>query len=459
MVSKTFKKRMNQKPFLIEICNKFNDYGKEFWMVGGAVRDFLLKEDTEDFDFATNATPEEILEVLSGSGYRTTEVGRDFGTIAVHVEDQTLHITTYRRDEYNKDSRKPEVVKISELHEDLSRRDFTINAIAYNPITNSLEDPFGGIKDLALGNLKTPRDPLISFSDDPLRMLRACRFISKYEFSINSEMFKAIEKESERLAIVSLERVRDELSKMLLGKKPSLGLRVFVESGLSNYVIPEINELKMEKDPDHHHKDIYEHTLVVTDTVSPDLPLRLAALFHDIAKPRTKGIDGDKVHFRHHEIVGGKMTKKIMEKLRYDKTLIKKVVRLVELHLRPHTFKMGWTDSAVRRYIVDAADEIQELNELVRADVTTKNIRKKEEIHEYLDNLQERIVEVSEKEEISKMRPPISGDEVMRELAIDPGPLVGKIMEALYEQRINEGLVSKEEALDLARETKKKESE
>lgn len=450
---------MNQKPFLIEICNKFNDYGKEFWMVGGAVRDFLLKEDTEDFDFATNATPEEILEVLSGSGYRTTEVGRDFGTIAVHVEDQTLHITTYRRDEYNKDSRKPEVVKISELHEDLSRRDFTINAIAYNPITNSLEDPFGGIKDLALGNLKTPRDPSISFSDDPLRMLRACRFISKYEFSINSEMFKAIEKESERLAIVSLERVRDELSKMLLGKKPSLGLRVFVESGLSNYVIPEINELKMEKDPDHHHKDIYEHTLVVTDTVSSDLPLRLAALFHDIAKPRTKGIDGDKVHFRHHEIVGGKMTKKIMEKLRYDKTLIKKVVRLVELHLRPHTFKMGWTDSAVRRYIVDAADEIQELNELVRADVTTKNIRKKEEIHEYLDNLQERIVEVSEKEEISKMRPPISGDEVMRELAIDPGPLVGKIMEALYEQRINEGLVSKEEALDLARETKKKESE
>ena len=272
-------------------------------------------------------------------------------------------------------------------------------------------------------------------------------------------MFKAIEKESERLAIVSAERVRDELSKMLLGKKPSLGIRVFVESGLSNYVIPEINELKMEKDPDHHHKDIYEHTLVVTDTVSPGLPLRLAALLHDIAKPRTKGLDGEKVHFRHHEIVGGKMTKKIMEKLRYEKTLIKKVVRLVELHLRPHTFKMGWSDSAVRRYIVDAAEEIHELNELVRADVTTKNKRKKEEIYGYLDNLHERIIEVSEKEEISKMRPPISGDEVMKELDIEPGPLVGKIMEALYEQRINEGLVSKEEALDLARETKKIESE
>ncbi len=407
----------------------------------------------------TNLTKKEIIEVLSDNGYRFTKVGIEFGTIAVHIENRTLHITTYRRDEYDKDSRKPEVVKVNELHEDLSRRDFTINAIAYDPIKNSIEDPFGGVKDLALGKLKTPRDPSASFSDDPLRMLRACRFISKYEFSIDNEMFKAIEKESERLAIVSAERVRDELSKMLVGKKPSLGIRVFVESGLSNYVIPEINELKMEKDPDHHHKDIYEHTLVVTDTVSPDLPLRLAALLHDIAKPRTKGLDGEKVHFRHHEIVGGKMTKKIMEKLRYEKTLTKKVVRLVELHLRPHTFKMGWSDSAVRRYIVDAAEEIHELNELVRADVTTKNTRKKEEIYGYLDNLHERIIEVSEKEEISKMRPPISGDEVMKELDIEPGPLVGKIMEALYEQRINEGLVSKEEALDLARETKKIESE
>jgi poly(A) polymerase len=399
-----------------------------------------------------------MLELLSDGGYRTTEIGRDFGTIEVQIEDQTIHITTYRRDEYDKGSRKPEVVTVSELHEDLSRRDFTINAIAYDPIENSIEDPFNGVKDLAIGKLKTPRGPSVAFSEDPLRMLRVCRFISKYEFSIDNEMFKAIEENSERLTIVSAERVRDELSKMLLGKKPSLGIRVFVESGLSNYVMPEINELKMEKDPDHHHKDIYEHTLIVTDTVSPELSLRLAALFHDIAKPRTKGIDGDKVHFRHHEIVGGKMTKKIMDKLRYDKTLIKKVVRLVELHLRPHTFKMGWTDSAVRRYIVDAADEIHELNELVRADVTTKNTKKKKEIYGYLDNLQERIIEVSEKEEVSKMRPPISGDDVMKELAIDPGPLVGIIMEALYEQRIDEGLVSKEEALDLARETKKKES-
>ncbi len=449
---------MNEKTFLIDICKNFNDFGKEFWMVGGAVRDFLLEEDTDDFDFATNATTEEMLEILSEGGYRTTEVGRDFGTIEVYIEDQTLHITTYRRDEYDMGSRKPEVAKVSGLQEDLSRRDFTINAIAYDPIKDSLEDPFKGIKDLSLGKLKTPRDPSVAFSEDPLRMMRACRFISTYEFSIDNTMFKAIEQESERIAIVSAERIRDELSKILLGRKPSLGIRVLVESGLSNYVIPEINELKMEKDPDHKHKDIYEHTLVVMDTVSPELPLRLAALFHDIAKPITKGVDGDKVHFRHHEIVGGKMTRKIMEKLRYDKALIKKVVRLVELHLRPHTFKMGWTDSAVRRYIVDAADEIQELNELVRSDVTTKNSKKREEIYGHLDSLQERILEVSEKEEISKMRPPITGDDVMKELSIEPGPLVGKIMKALYEQRINEGEVSKDEAMALAREIMKREA-
>ena len=213
----------------------------------------------------------------------------------------------------------------------------------------------------------------------------------------------------------------------------------------------------MEKDPEHHHKDVYEHTLVVIDTVSATLPLRLAALLHDIAKPRTKGIDGDKVHFRHHEIVGGKMTKKIMENLRYDKALINKVMRLVELHLRPHTFKMGWTDSAVRRYIVDASNEIEELNELVRSDVTTGNTRKREEIYGYLDNLQERILEVTKKEEVRNMRPPVSGNDVMKELDLESGPLVGKIMKELYEQRINDGLVSIEKALELAKSIKKKE--
>ena len=459
MVSKTFKNKIDDRKYIVEICRQFNSFGKELWLVGGAVRDFLLDIDTDDFDFTTNATTEEILEVLSAASYITTEVGRDFGTIGAHLEDKTFHITSYRKDEYSKDSRKPTTKETTSLIEDLSRRDFTINAIAYNPLEDHIEDPFKGIKDLGSGDLKTPKEPASTFSEDPLRMLRACRFVSKYEFSINKEMFESLKEESHRIKIVSTERIREELSKMLLGKKPSLGLRLFVESGLSTYIIPEINDLKMETDPDHHHKDVYEHTMVVTDTVSATLPLRLAALLHDIAKPKTKGIDGKKVHFRHHEVIGGKMTKKIMERLKYEKALIKKTQRLVELHLRPHTFKMGWTDSAVRRYIVDAAEEIGELNELVRADVTTKNEKKKIEIYGHLDNLEKRIEEVSEKEEVKKMRPPITGNDVMKELNLKPGPLVGKIMKELYEQRINEGLVSVEEALRLANKIKKENSQ
>ena len=325
MVSKIFKKQIDERPFITEIATKFNKSGKELWLVGGAVRDFLLEVETDDFDFTTNATTSEILEFFSDEKYTTSEIGREFGTIAVHIDNKTLHITTYRKDKYEKKSRKPEIIEVNQLYEDLSRRDFTINSIAYDPIKEIIEDPFKGIKDLSSGSLKTPKEPELTFSEDPLRMLRVCRFLSKYEFSIDNEIFNSMEKEAHRIGIVSMERIRDELSKMLLGVKPSLGIRVFVESGLSKYVIPEINELKMEKDPEHHHKDVYEHTLVVTDTVSPTLPLRLAGLLHDIAKPRTKGIDGDKVHFRHHEIVGEKMTKKIMENLRYDKALTKKV--------------------------------------------------------------------------------------------------------------------------------------
>jgi len=457
MVSKIFKKQIDERPFITEIATKFNESGKDFWLVGGAVRDFLLEVATDDFDFTTNATTDEILEFFSDGKYTTSEIGREFGTIAVYIEDKTLHITTYRKDKYDKKSRKPEIIGVNQLYEDLSRRDFTMNSIAYDPIKEIIEDPFKGIKDLSSGSLKTPKEPTTAFSEDPLRMLRVCRFLSKYEFSIDNEIFNSMEKEAHRIQIVSMERIRDELSKMLLGAKPSLGIRVFVESGLSKHIIPELNQLKMEKDPEHHHKDVYEHTLVVIDTVSATLPLRLAGLLHDIAKPITKGIDGDKVHFRHHEIVGGKMTKKIMENLRYDKALINKVMRLVELHLRPHTFKMGWTDSAVRRYIVDASNEIEELNELVRSDVTTGNTRKREEIYGYLDNLQERILEVTKKEEVRNMRPPVSGDDVMKELDLESGPLVGKIMKELYEQRINDGLVSIEKALELAKSIKKKE--
>ena len=281
-------------------------------------------------------------------------------------------------------------------------------------------------------------------------MLRVCRFISTHGFSPDNETYVAMRDNTERIKIVSTERIRDEISKLLIGKNPSLGLRTFVESGLSSYIVPELNALKIEVDPNHHHKDVYEHTLTVVDNVSATLVRRLGALFHDIAKPNTKGIENGKVHFRHHEVVGAKMTKRILQELKYDKKTIKDVALLVELHLRPHTFKMGWTDSAVRRYIVDAGEVLDDLNNLVRADVTTKNKQKAQEIYEKLDEMENKIKDVLEKEEMSKLRPPITGDEIMEIFNLEPGPKVGLIMKALYEQRINEGEVSKEDAIKLA---------
>ena len=259
----------------------------------------------------------------------------------------------------------------------------------------------------------------------------------------------------ERIKIISVERIRDELNKLLLGNDAPMGIRALVESGLSSYIIPEINELKMEVDPKHHHKDVYEHSLEVLSGVPPRLSLRMGALLHDIAKPNTKGIENGKVHFRHHEVVGARMTKKILKRLKYDNKTIEDVAQLVEQSARPHTFKMGWTDSAVRRYIVDAGHMLEDLNALVRADVTTKNKQKKREIHQTLDEMEKRIEEVKAKEELSKIRPALSGDEIMEHFNIQPGPKVGVIMKALYEQRINDGEVSKEDALKLAEETYK----
>ena len=287
-------------------------------------------------------------------------------------------------------------------------------------------------------------------------MIRLCRFISTHGFAPDNETFKSIQQNIERVEIVSKERIRDEFSKLVTGDNVAMGIQALVESNLIDYIIPEIRDLKIEVDPNHHHKDVYEHTLQVTSKVSPDLILRLSALLHDIAKPATKGIDNGKVHFRHHEVVGARMTKEILSKLKYPKKLISSVALLVENHLRPHTYKMGWTDSAVRRYIIDAGDVLNELNELVRCDVTTKNNEKAETIYKYLDDLEKRIKEVKEKEELKKLRPPVDGNEIMKILKIEPGPSLGKIMESLYEQRINEGEVSKEEAIELAKEVYKK---
>ena len=456
MVPTTLTNALDKKPFLKEVSNSYEKAGFEIYLVGGAVRDGILGIATKDFDFTTNASPEDSLEVLRNKGYKTTEIGKAFGTIETTIEECSLHITTYREDTYDKDSRKPEVKTSRNLDKDLSRRDFTINALAYDMNKNEIIDPYSGLKDLSEGIIRTPDSPNISFSDDPLRMLRACRFISTHGFTPNSEVFEAITKNLERIQIVSTERIRDEFTKLLTGENPSLGIKAFVESGLSQRIMPELDELKIEVDPNHHHKDVYEHTMVVVDRVSPTLVSRMSALLHDIGKPKTKGVEKGKVHFRHHEVVGAKMSKKIMKRLKYDNRTINDVALLVENHLRPHTFKMGWTDSAVRRYIIDAGDLISELNELVRADITTKNKEKYEEINKYLDEMEERIKEVTQKEELSKLRPPISGDEIMKMFNLEPGPDVGKIMKALYEQRINDGEVSKEEATKLAKEVYKK---
>ena len=456
MVPTTLLNVLDEKPFLKELSNLYAKNGFQIYLVGGAVRDGILGIETKDFDFTTNASSEDSIKMLNKNKYKTTEIGRAFGTIETTVGDYSIHITTYREDKYNKDSRKPEIKTSGELETDLSRRDFTVNAIAYDINNSEIIDPHGGLKDLSEGLIRTPDTADISFSDDPLRMLRACRFVSTHGFTPNNELFKAISKNVERIEIVSTERIRDEFTKLLTGKEPSLGLKAFVESGLSELIMPELNELKIEVDPKHHHKDVYEHTMVVLDRVSPTLVSRMSALLHDIGKPKTKGIENGKVHFRHHEVVGAKMSKKILKRLKYDNETIKKVSLLVENHLRPHTFKMGWTDSAVRRYIIDAGGLLEELNDLVRADITTKNKAKYEEINKYLDEMEERIKEVAEKEELSKLRPPISGDEIMDMFDLEPGPSVGVIMKALYEQRINDGEVSKEEAIKLAEQVYKK---
>lgn len=451
MVPRTLLELIDNNQFLKIISDIYFSNNFEFYLVGGAVRDGILGLSTSDFDFTTNALPDESVELLNSHGYKTTEIGKAFGTIELKIENNSVHITTYREDTYEKASRNPSIESISNLALDLSRRDFTINAIAFSLEDNTIVDPYGGIKDLSNGILTTPDNPTISFADDPLRMLRLCRFVSTHGFAPDDETYNAMRENVERIKIVSKERIRDEFSKLLIGKNPSNGLRIFVASGLTTYTIPEINDLKMEIDPMHHHKDVYEHTLTVVDGVSPKLVSRLGALFHDIAKPKTRGIENGKVHFRHHEVVGAKMTKRILKDLKYDNKTIKDVALLVELHLRPHTFKMGWTDSAVRRYIVDSGNVLKELNNLVRADVTTKNKNKAKEIYENLDEMERRINEVLEKEEMSKLRPPVMGNEIMKILDIEPGPTVGIVMKALYEQRINDGEVSKEEAIKLAK--------
>ena len=429
----------------------FTEAGEELYLVGGSVRDAFLGRGVDDYDFATSARPDKVAALLEKWADSVYRVGEAFGTVGAQKDGHTIEITTFRREVYRDDSRKPTVTFSDDIKTDLSRRDFTVNAIALSLTDLTPVDPYSGLADLAAGVLRTPLDPEISFGDDPLRMLRLFRFQATLGFEPDPAAVEAVRRMAARLEIISAERIRDELSRLMVAPLPGEALTMVVDTGLSEYFLPELSRLAMEQDPYHRHKDVLAHTLAVVDKTSPELVLRLAALLHDVGKPDTRAFGPGGVSFHHHEVVGARMARGRLKELRYPNELIEDVARLVFLHLRPHTLKMGWTDSAVRRYVRDAGHLLEKLNELVRCDVTTANPRREMAIQASLDELEERIGELAAEEEIAKLRAPIDGHQVMAYLGIEPGPLVGEIMDILLEKRIDDGPYPVEEAYDTVR--------
>jgi poly(A) polymerase len=440
----------------------FDTAGHEIALVGGPVRDAFLGRSSADFDFATSATPEESERLLGRWGDARWDMGREFGTIGARKADLTVEVTTYRADTYDANSRKPVVAFGDSLEGDLARRDFTVNAMAVKLPSRQFVDLFGGLEDLAGGVLRTPVEPEVSFGDDPLRMLRAARFASQLGFEVEQGTFEAIRVLRERISIVSAERVRDELTRLMLGASPRAGLTLLVDSGLADLVIPELTALRLEADEHHRHKDVYEHTLTVVEQAidletgpegpvpAPDLVLRLAALFHDIGKPATRAFEpGGVVTFHHHEVVGAKMAARRLKALRFDKATIQSVAKLTELHLRFHGYgEAKWTDAAVRRYVSDAGDQLERLHRLTRADCTTRNRRKADRLSFAYDDLEQRIAVLREREELASIRPDLNGTEIMRILELGPGPLVGKAYAHMLAIRMDRGPLSPEDAHD-----------
>ncbi len=437
-----------------ELAGLFADAGHRLYLVGGSVRDALLDRPNSDLDFATDARPDEIEEIVRPWAADLYLAGKTYGTIGAIRSGRIHEITTFRSEIYRDESRKPEVTYSNDIEEDLSRRDFTVNAMAIRIPTSDndapeMVDPWGGLVDLHSRLLRTPLDPRISFGDDPLRMLRLFRFVSRLGFVPDEATLDAVRTMHERLEIISAERIKGELDRLMIGDHVGPALWGLVETGLAGEFIPELPALALEVDPVHHHKDVLAHSIAVVEKTSPRLELRLAALFHDIGKPDTREFGPGGVSFHHHEVVGARMTRRRMKQLRYSKKTTEDVSRLVFLHMRPHTFKMGWTDSAVRRYVRDAGDLLRDLNELVRCDVTTRSKRRERAISRRIDELEERIAELREKEELDALRPPIDGNQVMEYLGIEPGRQVGEIMRMLYERRIEEGPYSEDEAYEL----------
>ncbi len=431
-----------------ELGHLFSRANHQLYLVGGCVRDTLLSGEAQrDLDFATSAPPEQTRRLLAGWAEHVWDTGARFGTISAERGGRRIEITTYRSDIYAPGSRHPDVTFGEDIEVDLSRRDFTINAMAVRVTDFHFLDPFGGLRDLRTKTLRTPADPLGSFRDDPLRMFRLARFAAVLDADVEHQTGAAASRLADEILTVSAERIRDELSKLLLGQAPAKGIGIVVRTGLAQHVLPEVARLPACVDPQHRHKDVYSHTLAVVENCRTDLVLRLAALMHDIGKPDTRRIHPDgTVTFHLHEVVGARLAEARLRALRYDRQTVADVSELVRLHLRFHTYRMGWTDSAVRRYVRDAGHLLERLNDLTRADVTTANRRKAERIARRVDELEERIREMRQQEELERLRPPIDGNQIMERLGIREGPLVGEARRHLLELRIEHGPMSEEEA-------------
>jgi poly(A) polymerase len=444
---------------LAPLAERFRDAGHRIYLVGGMVRDLLLDRQVEtDYDLTTDAHPAETKRVVDGWAEAVWTQGERFGTIGARAGNRCYEITTHRAEAYDPESRKPTVEFGDSVEVDLSRRDFTVNAMAIELGGEpALIDPFGGVGDLVGHHLRTPLSPQESFSDDPLRMLRAARFVAGYDLRPTPELVAAVTSMRQRLEIVSAERLRDELDKLITLPHPAVGLWFLVDTGLAEEFLPELPALRLEQDPIHRHKDVLSHTIAVVENVRPPEErddglhydfrrTRLAALFHDVGKPKTRSYrNGKGVAFHHHEVVGARMTRDRMQALRYSTADVESVTRLVELHLRFHTYQMGWTDSAVRRYVRDAGPLLAELNVLTRCDCTTRNEHKARMLARRMDELEARIVELQAAEELAAIRPELDGARVMEQLGLQPGPAVGRALAFLLEVRLDEGLLGEDE--------------
>jgi poly(A) polymerase len=442
-------------PVIDEIGERFTRAGHELHLVGGSVRDALLGRLGNDLDFATSATPDQTLDALKGWAETTWETGREFGTIGAARRGLRLEITTYRAEAYNGVSRNPVVEYGGSLDDDLRRRDLTVNAMAVSLPAHTFTDPYGGLEDLAAGILRTPGTPRQSFGDDPLRMLRVARFTAQLGFTVDPPVVVAMTDMAADLGRITAERIRDEFTKVICGEDPVRGLRLLVDTGLADQFLPELSGLKLEIDEHAQHKDVYEHTLIVLRNAiglekdGPDFVLRMAALMHDVGKPATKAIGPDgRVSFHHHEVLGARLTKARMKALRYPKDVTAAVVELVALHLRFYGYGRGeWTDSAVRRYVTDAADLLPRLHLLTRSDVTTRNRRKAAALAADYDALEERIARIQEEEDLARVRPDLDGNAIMELLGIPPGPLVGRAWRHLKDLRLEHGPLEHDDAV------------